>query len=183
MVAHVERGPLAADELRELMGRFVERVDGDWVLLGGALVALWLDGARETFDVDIVSRSVDGQARLELLAFGHDEGLGPEGINSAADFFLRRLEGWEEGLVELMAGARGRILRPSITHFVLLKLRRLSEQDLQDVLLALERATRGGEAVDDARLLEAIEAERGRAPASAERSCRLDSVRAGLSRP
>ena len=66
-------------------------------------------------------------------------GLPVEAVNSAADFFVHRIAGWERETELFRQGARGRIMRPTATLFLLLKLRRLTEQDLDDCLMLLAK--------------------------------------------
>lgn len=77
-------------------------------------------------------------------------------MNSAADFFVRRIEGWRDELEVLKRGARFVVFRPSTTLFVLLKSRRLSEQGLEDCRAAIGHA-HDGRPVDTARILAALD--------------------------
>lgn len=112
-----------------------DELDGDWLLVGGALVALWLEPRRVTEDIDIVGNTAD--SRLRLMQLIDRLGLPVEAVNSAADFFVHRIAGWQREVELFRQGARGRILRPNATLFLLLKLRRLSERDLDDCLALL----------------------------------------------
>jgi hypothetical protein len=134
-----------------------DRLPGDWLLVGGALVALWLEPRRTTEDVDIVGLAGTGDERLALLRLAAELGLSVEALNSAADFFVRRIDGWQDELEPFRSGSRGRIHRPSVTLFLLLKLGRLSEQDLADCLAALARAASEGLRLDAGRVLSALD--------------------------
>jgi hypothetical protein len=87
---------------------------------------------------------------MELAA---DASIPIEAVNSAADFFVRRIVGWRDQLVELMRGASAVIYRPSATLFLLLKLERLSEADLDDCLTMISHCARTGESIDVARVI------------------------------
>jgi hypothetical protein len=113
--------------LERVVEAIAERLPGDWLLVGGALVALWLEPRRTTEDV--------GHRRARR----HD----------------RRLAGRAGAIPERYPG---RIHRPSVTLFLLLKLGRLSEQDLADCLAALARATSDGLRFDAGRVLAALDA-------------------------
>lgn len=79
-------------------------------------------------------------------------------MNSAADYFVRRVDGWRGHLEPFRTAASARILRPTPTLFLLLKIPRLSEADLRDCLGLLDRARLDGLAVDSTRVVAAIEA-------------------------
>jgi hypothetical protein len=144
--------------LERVVEAIAERLAGDWLLVGGALVALWLEPRRTTEDVDIVGLDGTTDERLALLRLAGELGLSVEALNSAADFFVRRIDGWREEIEPFRSGARGRIHRPSVTLFLLLKLARLSEQDLADCLAALARARADRLRFDAGRVLAALDA-------------------------
>jgi hypothetical protein len=130
-----------------------DRLPGDWLLIGGGLVALWFDARRVTEDVDLVGIEGTGADRLSLLGLAHDLGLPVEALNSAADFFVHRIADWREQMELLRQGQSGRILRPTATLFLLLKLRRLTTRDLDDCLHLLERCRTEGLPLDRTRVL------------------------------
>ena len=121
---------------RAAVARFIEaagaRLTGEWLLLGGAVAALWFDATRLTEDIDMIGLGGTTVERLALMDLAVQEGLSVEVVNSAADFFVRRVPGWEHELALLHAGPSATIHRPSPTLFLLLKLGRLSEKDLGD---------------------------------------------------
>jgi len=43
------------EQIRKIVHEIGERLEGDWLLIGGALVALWLESERTTEDLDAVS--------------------------------------------------------------------------------------------------------------------------------
>lgn len=136
-----------------------ERLPGDWLLVGGALAALWLDEpSRTTEDVDLVGLSGVPEERLALMQFAEEMGLPIEAVNSAADFFVRRIPGWQEEIEVFRTGPKSRIYRPTPTLFLLLKLDRLSEQDLADCLATIEKAQGTRLHLDAERALSALDA-------------------------
>jgi len=139
--------------IQELVESAADQLDGDWVLLGGSLAALWFTPGRVTEDVDIVSVVDEPERRYALLDFAVAAGLSPEVVNSAADFFLRRIPGWADDLEVLHQGSRGRIMRPTATLFLLLKVGRMSEADLEDCRALFAEAVRSGWPVDAARVV------------------------------
>lgn len=135
-----------------------DRLDGDWLLVGGSLVALWIEPRRTTEDVDLVPVRGSKDARMALLGLAADLGLPVEALNSAADFFVERIPGWTEEIAVLRKGRRGTVHRPSPTLFLLLKIRRLSEADLRDCSALLDKAARESLVVDAARVAREIDA-------------------------
>ncbi len=126
---------------------------GDWVLLGGAVAALCFSPQRVTEDIDLVPLGGADTRRYELMDFALAQGLPLEAVNSAADFFLRREEGFVKDLELLREGACGRIFRPSPTLFLLLKSTRMSESDLADCLAQVRSARAHRQTLDTERVL------------------------------
>ena len=141
-----------------IVDAITERLPGDWLLVGGALVALWLEPRRTTEDVDILGLGGTVEERMSLMSLAAELGLPVEALNSAADFFVRRIAGWRDELELFRQGARGRVYRPTVTLFVLLKIERLSERDLADCLAALGRARAESLRFDPGRVLAALAA-------------------------
>jgi hypothetical protein len=144
--------------LEEIVRAIADRLTGDWLLVGGALAALWLEPRRTTEDVDLLGLRGTAEERMALLGLATELGLPVEALNSAADFFVRRIDGWRDEIEPFLEGARGRIFRPTVTLFVLSKLGRLSEHDLADCLAAVTRARAEGLRFEPARLRAALDA-------------------------
>jgi hypothetical protein len=139
---------LSKERIEKLIEAAGELLTGDWVLVGGALAALWFSPARVTVDVDLVALTDHPDRRYELMDFALAQGLPLETVNSAADFFLRRVPGWADHLELLHAGTRARVFRPTPTLFLILKSGRMSEADLEDCIGLLAEAERTGMPVD-----------------------------------
>lgn len=141
-------------------------------------MSLWLEPRRVTEDLDLVAVSERGDERLRLLDLAADLGLPVEALNSAADFFVYRIDGWRDDLEILHRGARGTVYRPSPTLFLLLKIRRLSFRDLDDCRSLLRRVRADGLPLDRARVLAAIEAlpPAGEAPVSERRRELIEAI-------
>ncbi len=149
---------LDRDRISAVVDAVVDRLPGDWILIGGGLVALWLEPRRVTEDVDLVAVTGSGSDRLALLGLARDLGLPIEALNSAADYFVYRIADWRQELERFRSGANGNIFRPSATLFLLLKLSRLSDQDLADCLSLRDRARIDGLPVDGVRITAAFDA-------------------------
>lgn len=163
---------LRRDSIRAFLDALPDHLDGEWILLGGALVALLLDGDRGTEDIDLVPRHDTTGARLRLLSAGDALGLGVEAVNSAAAFFLMRLDGWQDDLLLLRQQEDLTIWRPGPRLFVRTKLGRMSERDLADCLLMLDAE---GAGLDWSRVRQEAEAlqEHTDQPATHARRARL----------
>ena len=61
--------------IEQIVRAIGDRLDGDWLLVGGAAVALWLEPRRLTEDVDIVPLTDTGGERLALMDLANDLGL------------------------------------------------------------------------------------------------------------
>ncbi len=149
---------LGREAIEELVNAMVRRLKGDWVLIGGALAALWLHPRRITEDIDLIGLEGTLEERLRLMEFAQDAKLPVEAVNSAADFFLRRIPGWREELILFRQGDRTRIYRPTATLFLLLKINRMSEQDLEDCMAVLDKPRSEAEPLDIQRVASALDA-------------------------
>jgi hypothetical protein len=128
-------------KIEALLNEVCQTIGGDWLLVGGSLVQIEYNGGRATEDIDLVQVShptlTPVKCQDELFKAAFRLGLDPESVNSAARFFVSEVKGWEGELVEMKVGAKGRILKPTLTLFVALKLRRGTEADLLDVRSAV----------------------------------------------
>lgn len=152
--------PLRFDRARiqallELAG---ERLTGEWLLIGGAAAAAWFAPVRTTEDIDLIGLGGSLAERLALMDLAASAAIPIEAVNSAADFFIRRIDDWREHLVLLHRGASATVYRPSATLFILLKLGRLSAVDLDDCLALLEHCETSGETIDRARIRARLDA-------------------------
>jgi hypothetical protein len=151
--------------IEQLLRRAADTLEGDWILVGGAAAALWFSPERTT-QIDLVKDKLGNDDRLRLLEVAEAEGLPFETVNSAADFVIRRIPDWTHGAVLLRAGSSARIFRPSSTVFLLSKIGRLGEQDLDDCIALLAWCHDHDEPADRARVASALSA----LPASTDRA-------------
>jgi hypothetical protein len=156
-----------------------ERLEGEWLLVGGASAAAWFSPARTTEDLDLIGLAGTQAERFSLMELAAAAAIPIEAVNSAADFFVRRIPDWRQQLVELHRGSRATIFRPSATLFVLLKLRRLTETDLDDCTALLRHVRATGEAIDRVRVVAALDALVDTADAALAR--RREALRAACS--
>jgi hypothetical protein len=129
--------PLRFDKARieALLGLVAAQLDGDWLLIGGAAAAAWFAVGRTTEDVDLVGLAGTSAERLALMNLASSAGLPIEAVNSAADFFVRKIDGWRDELVPLVQGRAPRSI------------------DLDDCIALLDHCATTGELVDRARVL------------------------------
>jgi hypothetical protein len=146
--------PLQFDKARieAFLALASEQLDGEWLVIGGAAAAAWFSMARTTEDVDLVGLAGTQAERLALMNLASSAGLPVEAVNSAADFFVRRIDGWRDQIVPLVRGPRATIYRPTATLFLLLKITRLTAIDLDDCASLLAHCTATGEPVDRERV-------------------------------
>src|SRR5258707_8577201 len=83
-----------------------ERVDGEWLLIGGAAAAAWFAPGRTTEDLDLIGLGGTQAERFALMELAAEAGIPIEAVNSAADFFVRRIPGWRDELVVLVRGSK-----------------------------------------------------------------------------
>lgn len=136
----------------DLLARADDHLEGDWLLVGGALALVWLDSPRATEDIDLFSIRGSQADRLALMDLAVAVGLPVEAVNTAAEYYVRRVAGWDRMIQVWQKGARATVYRADPTLFMLLKLRRLSEADLEDCLLLLRRTAERGLVLDRARI-------------------------------
>ncbi|MBE7447525.1 MAG: hypothetical protein HS111_01130 [Kofleriaceae bacterium] len=149
---------LDRDRLLALLATASERLEGEWLVVGDAAAAAWFSTARVTEDIDLVPLDPCAGQRLALMELAAASGLPVEAVNSAADFFVRRVDGWRDELVPLLRGPRATIHRPSATLFLLLELERLSATDLADCVELLDHTRATGEVVDVTRVRDRLAA-------------------------
>ena len=111
-----------------------KKLEGDWVLLGGTLLYFFNHDYRVTSDIDFVplGKSKSNQNLLQVFEIAAELGLPVETINSAALYFLEKVPEFQKELVPIHEWKTGRILRPNLYLFFVLKLSRFSESDYLD---------------------------------------------------
>jgi len=169
-----------------LLERFLklagERLRGDWVVIGGCVLPLRGVEHRVTLDIDVAGPERAGMKdTLLLLEIAEELGLPVEAINQAGALFLRRIPDWESNLIEIHRGPEAVIHVPDATLFLLLKINRLSEVDLDDCITMLDLARDRREPIDvdrvTQRVTEALQSE-----PSSSRAQRLLRLQALLNR-
>jgi hypothetical protein len=129
-----------------------ERLGGEWLLIGGGAAAAWFAPTRTTEDVDLIGLAGTQAERLALMELAAGASMPIEAVNSAADYFVRKIDDWRDHLVVLHRGTSATIYRPDPTLFLLLKVNRLSETDLDDCIALIDHCASHGDPIDTARL-------------------------------
>lgn len=135
--------------LMAFTNKAVNRLSGDWIIIGGSVLQLLNIDVRVTTDIDIAGPdSATQKDTLTLMDIATEIGLPVEAINQAASYFLYKIPVWQSSLVLVQAGKLGRILRPNTDLFIKLKLARLTPSDLDDCLAMLHYAKQQKEQID-----------------------------------
>lgn len=147
---------LDRQQISGLLDQLGERLSGEWLLVGGALVSVWVEPRRVTQDIDLLGLVGAPSERLALMDAVFSLGFPIELVNSAADFFVHRVPGWRDEIEILRQYSHCAFYRPTPTLFVLLKMDRLSEQDLKDCVAVISKARAEALPLDESRLKSAM---------------------------
>lgn len=146
------------DRIESFLALAGARLDGEWLLIGGAAAAAWFSPSRTTEDLDLIGLRGTQDERFALMELAAVASIPIEAVNSAADFFVRRIADWRDHIIPLHRGTRATIYRPDPTLFLLLKIGRLSETDHDDCIRLLEHCRQQGDSVDHGRVENALAA-------------------------
>lgn len=150
---------LGRDAIERILEAAGERLRGDWLVVGGAAAAVWFSPQRVTEDLDLVAFQSTNDSQLAVMQLAAEHGLPVEAINLTASYFVFRIADWQSEIEVLLQGSNATLYRPTPTLFLLLKLARLGEQDLQDCLDLIQFARTHGQTVDGARVRAALAAQ------------------------
>ncbi len=146
---------------KELLDQFFEiaseKLAGEWILVGGSVLPYLGRSIRSTVDIDLATKLLRaGEYQLELMEIAESLSLPVEAVNTAAEFFIRKIPGFESQLVQLYSKGDFCVYRPNVNLFIQLKLPRLSESDLEDTLEFLKFAGEIKEYIDGSLLKKLI---------------------------
>jgi len=133
---------IQAPRIRLLLDEICSKLGGNWLLTGGALVLLEFDDKREAHNVDLVPIDPkEGVMALQRKIDSLSQPLGftPAGVRAVATGYLNEVPDWRRYVVELNQGPSGRLLRPDLTLFTYLKLRRGTVKDISDLKSAIKK--------------------------------------------
>jgi len=124
---------ISLDQYKLFLKSMITELEGDWVLIGGSLLAVINAESRLTSDIDLCSiDELSNEKRVSLMKLAELAGLSIEAINPAADYFLKQIPNWKNSLVILQNGAKGNLYRPSLELYIALKLGRGTATDIKD---------------------------------------------------
>lgn len=133
--------------MNEFIKAAVQKLKGDWVVIGGALLPLLNINHRVTVDIDIVPIEKTDQ-QLELMRIAEKIGVPVEAINPAATFYLKEIKGFNKELILFHEGKNARIFRPSLNLYMQLKLKRLTVSDAEDLMHYIKYCKKNGDPLD-----------------------------------
>lgn len=140
---------ITTEQYRRFFKNVLDTLEGDWVLTGGALVAILVPHSRVTMDIDLCPiGELTNERRIALMKIAEASGMSIEAINPAADFFLRQIPDWQKSIVLQIRGAKGSLYRPSLYLYIRMKVGRLSESDVEDCLTLTDWHRRSGVTFD-----------------------------------
>lgn len=126
---------ISLEQYKLFLQSMVTELEGDWVLIGGSLLAVINAESRFTSDIDLCSiDELSNEKRISLMKLAEQAGLSIEAINPAADYFLKQVPNWKNSLVILQNGIKGNLYRPSLELYMALKLNRGTDTDIKDCL-------------------------------------------------
>ena len=127
----------------KLMKKFIAKVltnlEGEWVIIGGTVLSLLGIDERVTMDIDMVAinNKQSNSQSIKLMEIAESLGLPVEAINQAGEYFLSKVDGFQDHLILFAESKKCKIYRPDAYLFLKLKLARSSETDLRDCMAFL----------------------------------------------
>lgn len=126
---------ISLEQYKLFLDSMIAELEGDWVLIGGSLLAVINAESRLTSDIDLCSiDELSNEKRISLMKLAEQAGLSIEAINPAADYFLKQIPNWKNSLVILQNGSKGNLYRPSLELYIALKLARSTDTDIKDCI-------------------------------------------------
>lgn len=165
--------PINQKALTHFLEKAGDRLTGDWVIIGGSVLALVGAQYRVTNDIDLAGPEEATQKdNLLLMEIAEELGFPVETINQAGAFFLSKIPQWKKMIVLHHKGKKAAFYRPNATLYVLLKMPRLTESDLTDCLKLMELYP---QEIDSSLLLRKLEQEMSKA--DGQKTSRLSKLR------
>ena len=127
----------------KLMKKFIAKVltnlEGEWVIIGGTVLSLLGIDERVTMDIDMVAinNKQSNSQSIKLMEIAESLGLPVEAINQTGEYFLSKVDGFQDHLILFAESKKCKIYRPDAYLFLKLKLARSSETDLRDCMAFL----------------------------------------------
>ena len=120
--------------MKKFLEKAVNKLSGEWIIIGGTVLPLLGIDHRVTLDIDIINLNFESSNNdsLKLMEIANELKLPIESINQAGAYYLSKIEDIAEHLVLLQQSKKCKIYRPDAYLFIKLKIERFSETDLED---------------------------------------------------
>jgi hypothetical protein len=131
---------MKTENIITLFNALCEEIEGDWLLVGGALLNVLGISQRVTLDIDLIPmQEATNKEQLHLMDIAVKHNFPPEVINFSAEYFVKKIKNWEKQVILLKKGTKGNIYRPTKKLFKRMKESRGTETDLNDITLFEKR--------------------------------------------
>jgi hypothetical protein len=126
---------LHAENIEKILRDAMDRLSGNWVLVGGSLLVAKGLSKRATVDIDLIGLSNPTQKdTLTLMEVALENGIPVEALNQAASFFVLKIPELDRHISPWIVGKTGTLFQPDLYLYVRTKVGRLSETDVEDAL-------------------------------------------------
>ena len=169
---------LDAKLLQKFLKLAVNRLKGEWLLIGGTVLPLLGVDLRTTTDIDLLplGKQDSNSSVLELMKLAEELDLPIETLNQAGLYFLEKLTDYRDCLVILKRSPTTTIYRPDINLYLRLKLKRLSESDCSDCLAFIQYAKKAKEQINTPLLIQEVQKELKKAGTTEAKTDRLNLI-------
>ncbi len=172
---------LSIKTLRKFLEIAANRLEGNWVVIGGTVLPLLGSNHRGTVDIDLAGpRKASQKDTLALMEIAQELGLPVETINQAGAFFLFKIQDWEKKIIELHKGKKATFFRPNLELFLELKMGRLNESDLSDCLEFISYTHEKKESLNAELLIKKVRKEIKNSKENPAKEARLQQIIAAL---
>jgi hypothetical protein len=142
--------------MKKFQNLALKNLSGEWVVLGGSVLHLLNIDERVTIDIDLAKKSGATDETLTLMNISEKLNLPITSINQAASFFLYKIPNWEKQLVLIAQSKICKLYRPNATLYIILKIQRMSESDLQDCIQMINFSKIEKESIEKLKILKEI---------------------------
>ena len=122
--------------MKKFIAKALTNLEGNWVIIGGTVLALMGIDERVTMDIDMIGINLknSNSQSIKLMEIAEGLGLPVESINQTGEYFLSKIDHYEDHLVLFAESKNCKIYRSNAYLFIKLKLARLSETDISDCI-------------------------------------------------
>lgn len=122
--------------MKKFVKTALDRLEGEWIIIGGTVLPLFGVDLRATVDIDMISlgSKASNKSSLALMEMAESLGLPVEAINQAGAYFLSKISDVNQHLILFQKSERCKIYTPDSFLFIKLKIARLSQSDYDDCI-------------------------------------------------